>query len=89
MKNFTVKGRVAIPVRAMPFYSPGFFCPATVMSMLVDVEGYPGGPGLQSFIVLDDGDQRRLHPLQLQYSRQLVQSARDQGKPLVEQLQEI
>ena len=85
MMQFKIEGRIAIPIRAIPFFSPGFMSPKTVMSMLVDVESFGHAPGLRAFQVDNYGATRRLHPLELHYARQEVELA-DGAGPLVDAL---
>ena len=75
MLTYHVQGKVAIPIRAIPVFSPGFFSPETVMNMLVDVESYGEAPGLQPFTVDKFGQIRPLHPLELKYGHDMVVGA--------------
>lgn len=75
MLTYTVQGRIALPIRAIPLHCPRLFSPAEVMNMLVDVESYGEAPGLHPFKVNKFDQIQRLHPLELSYDRDAVVSA--------------
>ena len=75
MLTYNVQRRVAIPIRAIPVFSPGFFNPVTVMNMLVDPESYGEAPGLQPFKVDKSGKIHLLHPLEMKYDHDAVVNA--------------
>lgn len=67
MLTYNVQGRIAIPIRAIPVISPGFFGPAVVMKMMVDVESYGEAPALHAFRVDKSGQTHSVHPLDMTY----------------------
>lgn len=77
MLTYNVQGKSALPIRALPFFSPGFFDPVMVMHMLVDVESYGDAPGLRPFTVDKFGQIHPLHPLELKNARNAVVAAAD------------
>lgn len=74
MLTYNVHGRSALPIRAIPLFSPGFFGPMEVMNMLVHVEAYGEAPVLRPFTVDALGKVHGVHPLELIYERDLVKS---------------
>ena len=86
MLTYDVKGRTALPIRAIPLFSPGFFGPEEVMDMLVDVESYGEAPMLKPFTVDAFGEVHGVHPMSLVYDRESVKSASCAGGSLSEML---
>lgn len=79
MLTYNVRGRAAIPIRAIPLFSPGFFGPVAVMNMLVDVESYGEAPMLRPFTVDTFGGIHGVHPLELFHDRESVKSVSSTG----------
>lgn len=84
MLTYEVKNKAgiptrAIPIRAIPLFSPGFLGPADVMDMLVDVECYGEAPMLRPFTVDASGQIHGIHPLGLLYDRESVKSVGNTG----------
>lgn len=82
MTKFEIKGRYAVPIRAIPFHSPGFLDPAAVLDMLVDVEGYGAAPALHPFMLDEFGRIRGIRPLEMLYARNEVERLKSNKVPI-------